>query len=487
MKPQKTRFSYVYEDLKRRIVSGQLQPGSKLPSSRNLCKEYNVGIATITRVLDTLKSERLIDIQMRQAPVVLTQSLKSPEGFTIFEQRDSILQVYETYGRLMPYLLVFAAHNRPVDTMPHYRQAQKAAQQGITPESWKALIALTRDILSSSHNPLLCDLHTAFELQGSFSYFLEICSLSLNIIHQKPSFEPQAIIELLSESNPVEQYYHLQALYQDMYDIILETFTRMSNSNTLFPPQVPAAFEWNPLRGKDYYYTRIVHDLTQKIGNGIYAAGSYLPYEAQLAKQYGVSAYTVRKALDLMERRGYTKTRNGKGTIVLTPDQLNTEQALQDLTTKQDALVYLHSLQLMVLLAHPVAACTAPQFSEDDLEQLAAHLNEPGIALTHLFQMILERLSLKPLQVIWTETSCITEWGFYFAFYSQGVGVIEQLNDITRRAYRGLRTGDNTEFAESLADSYRLILTSVQTYMVEKYNFTEALSVQVPISFLTIH
>lgn len=74
MKPQKTRFSYVYEDLKRRIVSGQLQPGSKLPSSRNLCKEYNVGIATITRVLDTLKSERLIDIKMRQAPVVLSQN-----------------------------------------------------------------------------------------------------------------------------------------------------------------------------------------------------------------------------------------------------------------------------------------------------------------------------------------------------------------------------------------------------------------------------
>ena len=76
MKPPKTRFSYVYEDLKRRIVSGQLQPGSKLPSSRNLCKEYNVGIATIKRVLDTLKSERLIDIQMRQTPVVLSQNLK---------------------------------------------------------------------------------------------------------------------------------------------------------------------------------------------------------------------------------------------------------------------------------------------------------------------------------------------------------------------------------------------------------------------------
>ena len=67
-----------------------------------------------------------------------------------------------------------------------------------------------------------------------------------------------------------------------------------------------------------------------------------MPYEAQLAKQYGVSAYTVRKALGLLERRGYTKTLNGKGTVVLTPDQLNTEQALLDFTTKQEALTYLH-------------------------------------------------------------------------------------------------------------------------------------------------
>lgn len=135
MKRQETRFSYVYEDLKKRIASGQFRPGSRLPSSRNLCEEYNVGIATITRVLDTLKAEKLIDIQIRQAPVVLPHNLTGPGVSTILEQRDSILQVYETYGRLLPYLLVFAAHKCSVENMPHYRQAQRAAQQGICSES----------------------------------------------------------------------------------------------------------------------------------------------------------------------------------------------------------------------------------------------------------------------------------------------------------------------------------------------------------------
>ena len=84
-------------------------------------------------------------------------------------------------------------------------------------------------------------------------------------MYRKPTFEPQSIIDVLSERDPVEQYHHLKALYQDMSAIITEIFIQMSNSVTRCL-QVPVSFEWNPLRGKDYYYTRIVRDLTRKIG-----------------------------------------------------------------------------------------------------------------------------------------------------------------------------------------------------------------------------
>ena len=46
----------------------------------------------------------------------------------------------------------------------------------------------------------------------------------------------------------------------------------------------------------------------------------YLPYETQLAGQYNVSLSTVRKALSELEQRGFVKTLNGKGTIVIEPD-----------------------------------------------------------------------------------------------------------------------------------------------------------------------
>ena len=74
------------------------------------------------------------------------------------------------------------------------------------------------------------------------------------------------------------------------------------------------------MRGHDYYYSKIVDELNLKIGLGEYAVGMYLPYEKQLARQYDVSISTVRKALSELEQRGFVKTLNGKGTVVIEPD-----------------------------------------------------------------------------------------------------------------------------------------------------------------------
>ena len=74
------------------------------------------------------------------------------------------------------------------------------------------------------------------------------------------------------------------------------------------------------MRGQDYCYSKIVDDLNLKIGLGEYSVGMYLPYEKQLASRYDVSLSTVRKALSELEQRGFVKTLNGKGTIVIKPD-----------------------------------------------------------------------------------------------------------------------------------------------------------------------
>jgi len=57
--------------------------------------------------------------------------------------------------------------------------------------------------------------------------------------------------------------------------------------------------------------------LELRIQAGEFAPGDRLPPERELATEYGVSAPTVRSALDLLRRQGRLKTIHGKGTYVL--------------------------------------------------------------------------------------------------------------------------------------------------------------------------
>jgi DNA-binding transcriptional regulator YhcF (GntR family) len=50
----------IVADIRDRIASGQLHPGDKVPSTRQLVRDWGVAIATATRALSTLQSEGLV-------------------------------------------------------------------------------------------------------------------------------------------------------------------------------------------------------------------------------------------------------------------------------------------------------------------------------------------------------------------------------------------------------------------------------------------
>src|SRR3954466_12507975 len=50
----------IAAELRRRISSGELAPGARMPSTRALVQRYGVAMATATKVLTTLRHEGLI-------------------------------------------------------------------------------------------------------------------------------------------------------------------------------------------------------------------------------------------------------------------------------------------------------------------------------------------------------------------------------------------------------------------------------------------
>lgn len=53
-------YLQIAQDLRRRIASGELRPGSRLAAERDLAHEYGVGVDTIRDALAQLRSEGLI-------------------------------------------------------------------------------------------------------------------------------------------------------------------------------------------------------------------------------------------------------------------------------------------------------------------------------------------------------------------------------------------------------------------------------------------
>lgn len=66
-----------------------------------------------------------------------------------------------------------------------------------------------------------------------------------------------------------------------------------------------------------YLYDQIVDHLAERIASGDLAANAMLPAEIQLARQYGVSLGTARRAIETLRERGLVVTLPCKGTYVV--------------------------------------------------------------------------------------------------------------------------------------------------------------------------
>ncbi len=88
MEAQETKFSFVYHEVKQRILTNQIPPGDYMPSSRILCHQFNVSRYTINRVFEALQKEGYIEIKPRIAPIVLPREAviqQENEGITFCE------------------------------------------------------------------------------------------------------------------------------------------------------------------------------------------------------------------------------------------------------------------------------------------------------------------------------------------------------------------------------------------------------------------
>ena len=64
-------------------------------------------------------------------------------------------------------------------------------------------------------------------------------------------------------------------------------------------------------------YRRMAETLRERIARGVYVVGSFLPTEAELCAEFGLSRFTVREALRRLQEQGLLARRQGSGSQVI--------------------------------------------------------------------------------------------------------------------------------------------------------------------------
>jgi len=111
-------------------------------------------------------------------------------------------------------------------------------------------------------------------------------------------------------------------------------------------------------------YRQIADLIADRISDGSFAPGAYLPAERDLAAQLGVSRPSVREALIALEVSGLVEIRAGSGVYVCQP----TQDALAELTENSPV----EQLQARALVEGEVAALAALNATPEQLALLDA-------------------------------------------------------------------------------------------------------------------
>ena len=114
-------------------------------------------------------------------------------------------------------------------------------------------------------------------------------------------------------------------------------------------------------------YEQIVRQIEDSIQQGELTAGSQLPAERDLAKQFGVSRTAVREAIKALQEKGLVDAFPGRGTFVTSGTPNAMRRSLDQLVNSGDEEGRAYLVEVRDMLEPEIAALAAVRADEEDL------------------------------------------------------------------------------------------------------------------------
>lgn len=93
-------YRQIVEQVKYRIAAGQLQPGQKLPSIRELAAELSINTRTVVKAYEQLRAEGLAVMQQGQGVFVTENQAVSPAGLRQAQIEEMAKRIFSEGRRI---------------------------------------------------------------------------------------------------------------------------------------------------------------------------------------------------------------------------------------------------------------------------------------------------------------------------------------------------------------------------------------------------
>jgi DNA-binding FadR family transcriptional regulator len=181
-------FSYVVEELGRRIVGGEFKPGEALPNEAVLGEEFGASRSVIREAVKSLAAKGLIESRTRTGIRVLVPmhwNLLDPQvlgwRYSTMPPSQFYREIFEVRGLIEPQAAAFAAERankvEVAEIVAAFAAMEAADQPGN--EAIGADLRFHRAVLAAAHNDLLLQMGNLIGVGLTVSYRLSSASYTL--------------------------------------------------------------------------------------------------------------------------------------------------------------------------------------------------------------------------------------------------------------------------------------------------------------------
>lgn len=274
------------------------------------------------------------------------------------------------------------------------------------------MIGQLRSLYGALENELLTRL-----VWQSFMFFLTpFLSVPIGLVCFEQDKDPlRRMIDLCRKKNWTALRGEVDA-YQEQKLIAFRRFYQSSIKRPAAGEQT--VFEWSVFEKTSQICYSLGMKLLIAISQGVYPVGSFIPSLSTLARENHVSVNTARRTVTLLNEIGATAYADGRGIMVLPPEQIAEHCDLSRAPVKKRLLNYLQSFHILVLSCRQVAEATVAAMDRQTTEKwqtkMASYARDRRYELLPyaIINLISEDAPFKAVRTIYADLFRLLFWGY---------------------------------------------------------------------------